>query len=462
MPPTITRHMLTLPGTGRRVHYRRCGRGPVLLMVHQSPRSSAEYAELMQAWGTHFTCIAPDTPGFGQSDPLPGEPEIGDFADALCEFLDALGVERCAAYGFHSGGIILVNAVKRQPRRFSCLAIGGYAIWTGAEMRLFGDAYLPEFHPAPYGEHLAWLWNRMLEQSWVFPWFDTREEARLSVAHADVPRVAQAVSEMLDAGNAYRAGYGAVLRAPRDIPAADADVPPCLITAYDGDPLQEHIDRLGEMPAGWSARKVATPAEHRSNSLTFLQDHPSDAPCPDLAEDANEGWVEAGGALLHWRGTPGAARMVLHAPAGKMIDPGEGELAIDVPGHGHSDPLPNPREGGDHPESAQEFVDTIAAAASALGASDIAWPAAPVGDPARLYPDMTPDRFGQYLQRAWQIARGEAFFEPWYEADAAHAIPLDPARLEPAALHQRARARIRAGDAARHWHDTLATMKDRR
>ena len=68
MPITVSRHYLTI--NGRRVHYRRAGKGPPLLMVHQSPRSSAEYQELMQQWGAHFTCIAPDTPGFGQSQPL--------------------------------------------------------------------------------------------------------------------------------------------------------------------------------------------------------------------------------------------------------------------------------------------------------------------------------------------------------------------------------------------------------
>ncbi|MFN6934100.1 MAG: alpha/beta fold hydrolase, partial [Tsuneonella sp.] len=135
----ITRHVITIPATGRRVHYRKCGNGPLLLMVHQSPRSSAEYERLMREWSAHFTCVAPDTPGFGQSDPLPGVPEIDDFADALDEFLVALGVASCAAYGFHSGGIILVTALKRHPGRFSALAIGGYAIWTGEEMRIFGD-----------------------------------------------------------------------------------------------------------------------------------------------------------------------------------------------------------------------------------------------------------------------------------------------------------------------------------
>lgn len=454
MSTVITRHMLTLPGSGRRVHYRRCGSGPVLLMVHQSPRSSAEYAGLMELWSKHFTCIAPDTPGFGQSDPLPGEPEIDDFADALCEFLDCVGVDRCAAYGFHSGGIILVTALRRHPARFSCLAIGGYAIWTEDEMRIFGERYLPPFHPSPYGEHLTWLWNRMLEQSWVFPWFDAREEARLSVAHADVLRVAQAVSEMLDAGDAYRAGYGAVLRAPRDIPSPDAfpkdgNWPPCLITAYDGDPLQAHIDRLGAMPPSWSANKVATPAEHQEKSLAILQQHAGSEPCPDLAEDADEGWLNCDDTLIHWKGKTGASRMVLHGPADEMVAPEEQEIAIDVPGHGQSD-------------DCTEIENTIRRAAEHLGTAAIEWPARPRGESDRLYPAMTPDRFGQHLQRAWQVARAEAFFEPWYEADEDHAIPLDPKRLEPEALNARALARIRAGAAARRWHETLLAMEDQK
>lgn len=444
----ITRHILTIPATGRRVHYRKCGSGPPLLMVHQSPRSSAEYADLMLRWGEHFTCIAPDTPGFGQSDPLPqtptGNPEIAEFADALCEFLDHLGVRPCPAYGFHSGGIILVTALKRQPERFTCLAVGGYAIWTEEEMRIFGERYLPEFHPSNYGEHLTWLWNRMLEQSWVFPWFDTREEARLSVAHADIARVSQAVSEMLDAGNAYQAGYGAVLRAPRDIPPADAAVPPCLITAYDGDPLQAHIARLGEMPTGWEARAVATPADHQAESLAFLQTHTQTGASPELAKDADEGWLAIEGGLIHWRGTTGG-RLFLHGPAEELSEPPAGDIAIDLPGHGQS-------------SDCADIKGAVEAAAKAINATEIIWPTAPKGDPNLLYPDMTADRFGQYLQRAWAAARAQVFFEPWYEANAAHAKPLDQAKLTPAALHAKALARIRAGDAAKRWHETLLTL----
>jgi len=397
----------------------------------------------MSDWSAHFTCIAPDTPGFGQSDPLPGEPEIDDFADALSEFLGALGLERCAAYGFHSGGVILVSALKRKPELFSCLAIGGYAVWNAQDMEHFGQEYLPHWQPLPYGEHLTWLWNRMLEQSWFFPWFDTRDEMRLSVAHADSARVHRAIMEMLDAGAAYRAGYGAVLRAPRDLPAPRTQVPPCLITAFEGDPLYPHLERLGELPANWSAHGVTTPAEHYDLSLAFLKAHADGSRCAELAEDADEGWLALDHGLVHWRGKLGAEFMSLHAPAAEM---GAGELVIDMPGHGLSDAAPDIRI-------------ALKSTARALGATDVDWPFAPEGDPEILYPDLTPDRFGNYLQRAWSAARAEAIFRPWYKSSTANAIPVAFDALAPEAIARRFRARLRAGDNARSYHYLLQSIE---
>lgn len=445
----ITRHYLTVfgpDGQARRVHYRRCGSGSPLLMVHQSPRSSAEYEPLMRAWGEHFTCIAPDTPGFGQSDPLRHpSPEIAEYADAIGEFIRALNIAPCAAYGFHSGGIICVTALKRQPDLFTGLAIGGYAIWTQAEMELFGESYLPSFHPTQYGEHLTWLWNRILEQSWFFPWFDIRDEARLSVAHADPERVHAVVMEMLDAGAQYQAGYGAVLRAPRDFPPADVAVPPCLITAYDGDPLQAHIDRLGELPNGWEARKLATPADHQAASLAFLLKNVGAEPA-EYAEDQGAGWIAVGDGLIHWRGSRGADQMILHAPGSELSSPGPGQVTIDVPGHGLSSDYSN-------------IIGAIEAVAEALSAKSVQWPHAPKGQAGELYLDLKPDRFGTHLAKAWSVARAQVLFDPWYAADKDHALPVDAALLEPSTIAFRARALLRAGPAARRWHDKLVTLE---
>ncbi|MEM8696216.1 MAG: alpha/beta fold hydrolase [Pseudomonadota bacterium] len=447
----ITRHFIRIGD--RTVHYRKAGTGPILLMIHQSPRSSAEYVPLMEKWSAHFTCIAPDTPGFGQSDPLPGNPDIADFAQAVHDLLDALGIDRCAAYGFHSGAIILMTAIKRQPARFTRVAMGGYAVWTPEEMALFGDAYLPPFHPSGYGEHLTWLWNRILEQSWFFPWFATDGEHRLTVAHADPARVDAVVREMLDAGNAYQAGYGAVLRAPRDIPPPGAAMPPCLITAYDGDPLQEHIDRLGEMPADWEARKVATPDEHQQASLDQLLagDHLG---APVLPEAADEGFVaiKAGrfDGLIHWRGNRDTDRLHLHEPGRALpADAPSGTLHIDLPGHGLSDDWT-----GDAPENWTGWAIVLDAIAAHFGTAHTLIPSAPPGDPARLYPGLTPDRFGVYLTTAWQVVRARHFFEPWYEANASHTRAFTPDTLTPERLAVEHLDLLR-GRAAKAWHYAL-------
>ncbi len=447
------------------------GVGPPLLLAHQSPRSSAEYESLMERWSAHFTCIAPDTPGYGQSSALPGEPELADFAEALIGFMDAVGLGRTGAYGFHSGGIILVAAASRHPERFTAVAVGGYAVWTEEERRVFGAGYLPPFKPLFYGEHLTWVWNRILEQSWFFPWFDARPETRLPRAHAEPDRVDAIVREMLDSGDAYRMGYGAVLRAPRGIPGPEARTPPVLITAYDGDPLQAHLARLGKLPAAWSAQAVASPADHEQMSLSFLLERL--APQTHRPRQvADEGFlaVAADGfeGLIHWCGARDAGRVVLHPPGEsvELLDP-TGALLIDLPGHGLSDAFAGEADvcvWARVVASAVRSLSTVPApiivgrGISALLALAVSKElSAPVkGEEAHIpleqasgewleeLPGLTPDRFGSYLTEAWSVVRASRMFWPWFRADARHAIPFTVGELEPHHLALRHRALIRA------------------
>lgn len=307
--------------------------------------------------------------------------------------------------------------------------------------------YLPAFEPKPYGDHLTWLWNRILEQTWFFPWYQAEPGARMSVAHGDPARVDAVVRDMLDAGAAYRTGYGAVLRSSRDIPAAGEPTAPVLISAYDGDVLQDHIDRLGTLPPDWSARKVATVAEHQQASFDHLVRH-AEAPPEKLQEASDEGFVyiSAPGfdGLVHWRGTRGEA-LTVHGPGRALELVQDAALAIDLPGHGLSDPWV-----GAAPTEYSMWQAVIAAAAQALDACDIVYEAAPAGDPDLLFPPLEPDRFGAYLTRAWSIVRAGHLFEPWYEATAAAAIDFAPADLAPERLAVEHRALIRSS-AAREW-----------
>lgn len=449
MAAEISRHYLTI-GSGkavRRVHYRMAGDGPPLLLVHQSPRSSAEYEPLMREWGRHFTCIAPDTPGFGQSDPLADPaPEVEQFAEALIEFCDAAGFGPISAYGFHSGGIILVTALRRHMARFRTLALGGYAIWNEAERIKIGPPYIPPNPPRPFGEHLTWLWNRILEQSWYFPWFEPADENRLPFAHDDPARIDAIVHEMLDSQDFYRLGYGAVLRGGRDIPPPDAVTPPVLITAYRGDPLAEHLDRIGPVPCGWESYPVETREDHLAASLGHLLKTgkgPGFTPAADDTAGFLRVRTDRFAGQIHWRGSSGAVRLVLHGPGREAALAGAGEdLAIDLPGHGLSSPWP-----GEAPCDWEAWQAVIEAVAAHFEVHAIVNEPLPQGDADRLYPDLSPDRFGSHLTKAWSIVRAAHLFSPWYAASKDAAIPIDPGALAPEALALEHRALMRASAA---------------
>lgn len=442
----ITRHYLTVKG--RRVHYRRCGEGPPVLLVHQSPRSSAEYEGVMRQWGRHFTCLAPDSPGFGQSAPFAVDrPTTEDYADAVLDFAEAVGLEGIAAYGFHSGGIFLMNAMRRHPDRFVALAVGGYPCFRPEELSDVGEAYLPSFVPMPYGEHLVWAWNRLLEQSWYFPWYLPDDRRRMSLANADPVTTQAMVMDLLTAGDAYRDGYRAALTADYDVPPAGTVLPPALLASYTGDPMTAHMARFPALPDGWATAEQPSRDAHFAACAEFLAQHP--APAVPLAEDAHRGFiaVQAGGfdGLIHWRGQGDV--LALHGPGRSLDLIIGGGIAIDLPGHGLSDPWP-----GEPPTDWAAWQAVIDAVTAQLGVSSIAHEPLQSGNAALLFPDLTPDRYGHHLVTAWANVRAGHVFAPHYAIDIAHARPIAPDAMAPERLAVEHLSLIRAGAAARALH----------
>jgi alpha-beta hydrolase superfamily lysophospholipase len=73
---TTTYHSMKIDGVG--VFYREAGPkdAPTLVLLHGFPSSSREFDTLIPLLATHYHLIAPDFPGFGQSDaPLPSSYE---------------------------------------------------------------------------------------------------------------------------------------------------------------------------------------------------------------------------------------------------------------------------------------------------------------------------------------------------------------------------------------------------
>jgi pimeloyl-ACP methyl ester carboxylesterase len=132
-----------------------------LVCLHMSPSSGRIYDTLLREMGLDRIAIAPDTPGFGESDPPDNPPEIADFARANFSLLDQLGItEPVDVMGYHTGSLTAMEMARQQPERIRRLVLVSAAMFTEKE---FAEMKV-EFAPQPLhqdGQHLVDLWQEL-------------------------------------------------------------------------------------------------------------------------------------------------------------------------------------------------------------------------------------------------------------------------------------------------------------
>lgn len=117
--------------SGVRVHYLCAGKGPPLLLLHGTALDSGRlsYAEMMPELAERFTVIAPDWPGYGESDKPSLEYSMDFYHEVPCGFIEHLGFERFSLAAFSMGGGIALRYALEHPKRISKLIlINSYAL----------------------------------------------------------------------------------------------------------------------------------------------------------------------------------------------------------------------------------------------------------------------------------------------------------------------------------------------
>lgn len=107
------------------VHYVEVGAGAPLLLLHSAPRSSRAYLFLLPLLAPYFRCLAPDLPGFGQSDPLGGKVTMEVLAGAMTEFLGALGIAKAHVFGYHTGNKVAAAMAADHPKHVDRVILCG-------------------------------------------------------------------------------------------------------------------------------------------------------------------------------------------------------------------------------------------------------------------------------------------------------------------------------------------------
>lgn len=130
--------------------------GVPLLMLHQTPLSSRMYRNVLPLLAEDRQVLAPDTPGYGESERAGDSPSINDYSDSLVDWMDALGIQRADLFGYHTGSAVAADFAARYPDRVRSLVLMSVPLFSADEMQQWS---LGELDPKPDGSHLLDMWN---------------------------------------------------------------------------------------------------------------------------------------------------------------------------------------------------------------------------------------------------------------------------------------------------------------
>jgi haloalkane dehalogenase len=258
---TVRRGYLDVEGI--QLHYRVAGdpAAPPLLLLHQSPSSSAMYEAIMDRLADRYYLVAPDSPGFGNSDPLPiapGELEISDYARAIRVFCQGMDILPCAVFGHHTGAAVAVQLEYDYPGSATAMALSGPTLLSDEQKDSLPQWASP-FPPETSGAHLQGMWQRLRDKD---------PEAPLSLTQREL-------LSTVTCGDSYQASYVAVTRQDFAGQLAAIDCP-VLVFAGDSDPLYGAVAptlallRRGEsldLPGGERTYVCERQADWVSNAL---------------------------------------------------------------------------------------------------------------------------------------------------------------------------------------------------
>jgi pimeloyl-ACP methyl ester carboxylesterase len=242
------------------MHYRTCGDPslPALVMFHGSPGSGYSLMPLARHLATHRHVVALDTPGNGDSTPVPQEqPEIADLADAHWQAIEALGFGSVDLYGYHTGAAICTELSIHHHAHIGRIVMDGLSVFDPTESSaLVGSNHAPVIPVDHEGTQFARALTMVRDAHLFWPWWDHRAQALRGLGLPSAEYLHGEVLEVLKACGTYCRSYLAALRYSKKsrLPLMRN---PVLVTACPSDQLYGHLDKGADLIPG--ARRAISP-----------------------------------------------------------------------------------------------------------------------------------------------------------------------------------------------------------
>jgi len=154
-----------IKGRWGQIHYRRATpavalRRPVIC-IHLSPLSGLVYERFLPAIGSDRIALAPDTPGYGLSDPPAAAPTIEDYAQAMGDLVEAVAWDQFDVIGYGTGSKIAFQLALNHAARIRHVVLISAPDYTDDEVAHMRATLGAEIEPVADGAHLAKLWNQV-------------------------------------------------------------------------------------------------------------------------------------------------------------------------------------------------------------------------------------------------------------------------------------------------------------
>lgn len=189
-------------GAHGQIHLRMAGSDqpsqPPLLCMHMFPQSGRNFVEFLETASQDRIVIAPDFPGYGESDPPKQPIEAHDYAATIWQVADALGLTnnygQLDFFGVHAGAKLAVEAACQRPSDVRKIILSSAAILESNELEDLRQALL-HIPLDEEGTRFRDLWDMLI---------------RSKDKDTSLEMCATALAEMLRGGEGYGWGHKAV------------------------------------------------------------------------------------------------------------------------------------------------------------------------------------------------------------------------------------------------------------
>ncbi len=233
--------------------YRR-SEAPVILL-HPSPLSSAFLERLGLFLSDTFEVYAPDTPGYGLSEPLAHSPtSMRDYVSFLYAFLQKKRLRRVRLYGTATGCQLAIAFALAYPERVACLVGENACHFEDDERTALFQTYFPDLAPQADGSHLLRAWKMCYRTCVGFPWTAVPDDAALPPG-VSLAQVQAMVRDTLMAGEHYSLAYRAAFEHER-VDHIQALRVPAVFILWEHSPVRTYVERLSAFPMPSNIRLV--------------------------------------------------------------------------------------------------------------------------------------------------------------------------------------------------------------